>query len=487
MFIKTANSMHRLYKTIASIRPASEIANFSFANAVILISATFSVVLFVSTYSTLPGLLVFGHDEVHYYRDFSFKLIEDGRWLNYLLHDLLRSVSLGVWSVLLLLSVWILFFNLGMSITRDIGYSVIISSTISLSYPFVEQSLWPATTIPAVVILLVISWLVSKGVSHFKIYLFGGALLFGTMQIFYFLLPLFFLGSFVNERLSVSRQSVLALQHIAYWVAGAFAGVMVMVLFVYLKTGHLGVKPAAWRQTMPAHNITELLGNIIYVKNAFTLQLSNLFRISVGDGIYFLPVLFALIIFQIQKLCKSFHILAILFAVCISFFVFSIPLAAVIQSRSLVALTAASILFFVVLHKPQGALRLLSIFFLLMISINYAKFGADYLNRHKSQTEFFHGKIKNMMPSYPSSYSALVLMGSIDNNTPEAQVFNSPPLMHAIIYSLGARDFWDCRQGLDRRCDDLPLGDFIKREPLSDGNLVFSVNKDNVGIITYAP
>lgn len=463
----------------------NRITAISLQNYFILLSASFSVILFLSTYSILPSLNVFGHDEIHYYRDFSFKLIEDGRWLNHFLHDLLRDISLSVWSVVLPVMTWFLFFSLAMSITDDHGYSAIIASTVSLSYPLIEQSLWPATTIPTVIVLLFMSYLIKQGISHLKVYLLSGVLLFGAMQNFYFLLPLFFLNYFLDEKRTASDQWQLALKHMVYWIAGACAGVLMMFLLVYLHTGHFGVKPAPWRRTMPIHDLSDLVRNIIYIKDIFLAQLEHLFKISIGDSFYIVYLLFALILFQLKNIVKSSHVVIILLAVAISFFLFSLPLAPLIHSRSLIALTAAAILFWVAFGKTKGILRYLTIIILLAVSLNYSRFGVDYFRRHQEQSEFFRAKIKNIIPGFPTSYSALALFGSIEHPSREADIFNSPPLMRAIIHSLGVSDIWDCRERSDSRCDNLVSTAILASESFPDGNLTFSVNGDRVGIISY--
>lgn len=479
--------MQPLFLALATFRSWFEnsITNISFQKYFILLSASFSIILFLSTYSILPSLNVFGHDEVHYYRDFSFKLIEDGRWLNHILHDLLRDVSLNVWAIVLPVLTWFLFFSLGMSITQNHGYSVIIASTISLSYPLIEQSLWPATSIPAVIVLLFISYLIKQGISHLKIYLLSGMLLFGTMQNFYFLLPLFFLNYFLDKNRTISNQWQTALKHMVYWVAGACAGVLIMFSLVYLYTGHFGVKPAPWRRIMPVHDLADLVRNIIYIKDVFWVQLEHLFRISVGNSLYIVILLLTLIPFQLKNIVKSSHILLILLAVAFSFFLFSVPLAPLILSRSLIALTAAAILLWIVFGKTVGVLHYLTIIVLLAVSLNYSKFGADYFRKHQEHSEFFRAKIKNIIPGFPTSYSTLALFGSIEHPSPEADIFNSPPLMRAIIYSLGVSDILDCRERLDNRCDILAPSTVLANESFPGGNLTFSVSGDKVGIISY--
>ena len=49
-----------------------------------MVAALLSMLLVASAYSQLSNLHVFGHDEVHYNHYFQLKLLQDGRWLNYI-------------------------------------------------------------------------------------------------------------------------------------------------------------------------------------------------------------------------------------------------------------------------------------------------------------------------------------------------------------------------------------------------------------------
>lgn len=460
---------------------------FSVERAFILLAAVVSVTLFVAAYAALPGLSVFGHDEVHYYKDFSFKLKEDGRWLNYTLHHFLRGVPPGIWATLLLLSTWGLFFRWARSLTQDAAYSAVIASTLALAYPFVEQSLWPATTFPAIAVLLLLGWLAERGVSYVRIYLLGGVLLFGAMQSFYFLLPIFFLGAAAGRPMPLAQQLGFLGKHMVAWVLGSVLGVLVMSVIIYLYTGQFGVRPAAWRESMPAHNAAELVRNFLHVGAALGTQLREFFQHSAGRGAFLSLVVAVLMLGRIRHVFSQAHAVLILAAVFLSFFAFSVPLAPIIQSRSLVAMTTALLLVLVVWSPAERHLRWLSALALVLISWNYSQTAQAYLGRHVQRTEFVLEKLQGLIPGYPAEYKAVTVFGTMDGAAKEAEIFNSPPLMHPIVYAMGARDYWDCRQQIDPRCDALEAGAVVAAVPFAQGRLTFSVNQDRVGTIRFEP
>ena len=454
------------------------------ANLLVGVCAVLALALLVSTYATLPGLTVFGHDDVHYYKDFTFKLGEDGRWLNYLLHDFLRSIPPGTWAVMLLLLSWLLFFRLAAAAGFDTRYAALTASTILLAYPFVEQSLWPATTIPAVVILLVAGMFVERGVPHPIIYLLCGILLFGTLQSFYFLVPLFFLGQFMTRQDTTSRRWSPLLGHMTWWVIGAVAGVVVMSFVLLQMTGHFGVQPAPWRRTQPVHDLAGLLRNMVYVVSAFYVQAAQLLRVAGADGRGFVAILGLVALWRARTLPGMYPALLVLAAVVAAFFAFSIPLAPLIGNRSLVAMAAAFVLFIALLPGPSIVGRALGALLLMTVSYSFSTNGTALLARHKAETLYFYDKFRGLVPGEPGGYSAIALFGTISDHAPEARLFNQPPRMHAVVYALGAREYRDCRQE-DSRCDGLIDGEPLAVVPFSRGQLLFSVDSDNVAIIRY--
>ncbi|WP_295400213.1 hypothetical protein [uncultured Thiocystis sp.] len=454
------------------------------ANPLVGACAILALALLVSTYATLPGLTVFGHDEVHYYKDFTFKLSEDGRWLNYLLHDFLRSIPPGTWAVMLLVASWLLFFRLAVAAGFDTGYAALTTSTILLAYPFVEQSLWPATTIPAVVILLGAGILAERGVPHPFIYLLCGMLLFGTLQSFYFLVPLLFLGQFMTRQSTTTRRWSLLLGHMTWWVIGAVVGVFFMSFILLQMTGRFGVQPAAWRHTQPVRDLAGLLRNMVYVASAFYEQAAQLLRVSGADGRGFVAILALAALLRARTLFGLHPTLMVLAAVATGFFAFSIPLAPLIGSRNLVAMAAAFVLSIALLPGPSIAGLSVGALLLLAVSYGFSANGTALLARHKAETLYFYDKFRNLVPGQPDSYSAIALFGTISDGAQEARTFNQPSYMHAVAYALGAREYRDCRQE-DSRCDGLTDGEPLATLPFSRGQLLFSVDSGNVAIIRY--
>lgn len=456
------------------------------ARSVIALAALLAGVLLLSAFSALPWLPVFGHDEVHYYEDFSLKLVEDGRWLNDLLHGFLRSIPPGTWAVLFLAASWLLFYRLARSLAFDPAYAVLVASTILLANPFVELSLWPATAIPAVVLLLAASVAIERGAPHPLVYLLWGVLIFGTMQTYYFLLPLFFLRDFIPAREDRAGRWRLLLSHLIWWIAGAVAGVLAMAAALWLMSGHFGPQPADWRLTRPVEDVTSLVNNTVYVSASFAQHVERLLRwagITFANAVWYLLALGTAFWLGFRHLLAARQALLLLAAVLVSFFAFSIPLAPVIDQRSLVALAAAGVLCLALVPGPSAAGRVIVALLLLKIAHGFSVRGESYLATHEAETRFFYEKLQQLIPGHPTTYAAMALEGTMDEARPEARIFNDPSRMHPVFIALGVSKYLDCR--VQSRCDEVGKGVAFAALPLARGRLEFRVDEANIGIVRY--
>jgi hypothetical protein len=448
-------------------------------------AAILSLALLVSAYAALPGLNVFGHDDVIYYPDWNFKLIEEGRWVNFLLHDFLRSIPPGTWAVTLLVSAWILFFRLGRSCNFDIPYSTLVASTIVLCAPLVEQSIWPATDMSAVIILLLVGVLAERDVPFPVIYVFSGILLFGALQSFYFLVPLFFIGNFLDTSDNDEQRRLNLFKHLVWWVLGSIVGVLFVFTILWLKTGHFGIQPAAWRLTRPIHDFAGLIRNIRLVTNAFWGYNAQLLKSANVFSSWFFASIVLICIVRIRGLIAIRHAIVLVAAVAAGFFVFSIPLAPRIELRNLIALGAALIFFIALLPGSSSLGRFVGTLLLLALSYGFSTYGESFISRHRTETNFFYHKLQQLMPGPPSSYSAVALFGLMSEKSSDAGLFNNGPRMYAIFRALGVENYHDCRRFMDKLCSTLVASKPLAMAPLGRGHLLFSINANNIAIIHF--
>jgi hypothetical protein len=455
----------------------------SAADVVVKAAAVLAFLYLLAGYIALPSLPVFGHDEVHYYSDFYFKLVEDGRWLDYLLHDFLRSIPLPIWSLVYVALWWSIIYRIARACVADVPYAALVTSTALLASPFVEMSLWPASVVPALLAAWLAILMQRRGIAYPFIYVVSGMLMFGAMQTMYFMLPLLFLPQLLDSNPPARSRSLLLLKHMLWWVAGSVAGVLLLCVMLWLLAGIYFPQPAEWRTTRPIVDASSLLANIRYVIASFTTHLETLLRQS-GVTWGFILTVAAVALLRIRALLAQTPALLSMSAVLISFFVFSIPLAPVIHPRSLIAMAAVVILFLALLPGTTAVGRVLGAVLLIKLSFHSAQRSQDYLEAQRAETAVFMHELRDLFPGYPMAYTALALYGTMDPARPEARRFNDGSLMHPLMMSLGVESFLDCK--IPKRCDNVGVGgEPISVLPFAGGQLELSVTPANIGIIRY--
>ena len=451
---------------------------------VVTAAAVLAMVFLVSAYLALPALPVFGHDEVHYYTNFYFKLVEDGRWMNYLLHDFLRSIPLPVWSVLYVGLWWALMYRIARGCGFDVAYATLVAATIVLASPFMEMSLWPASVVPSLLLIGLAILMQAKGAAYPVIYMVSGILMFGAMQSMYFLLPLLFLREFLDESAPMRARWWLLLRHMAWWVAGSVAGVLVVCVMLRLLAGIWFVEPPEWRNTHPVQDISSLVDNLVYVARNLTGYLEALLRHG-GVTYGYILICAAIALLRVRALFSQAPALLLLAAVLLAFFAFSVPLAPVIHLRSLFAMAVAVILGLAILPGATPLGRVAAALLLLKLAPHYSLRDQDYLETQRAETSVLLTELRELFPGYPTNYAALALVGEMDPAKPEANRFNDGSRMHPIFVSLGVWDFLDCK--IPKRCDRVgETGEVIAVQPYAGGQFELSVDAvNNIGVVRY--
>jgi hypothetical protein len=454
------------------------------ANFVVGCAAVLGVLFLLSGYLALPTLPVFGHDEVHYYVDFGFKLVEDGRWLNYILHDFLRSMPLPIWSLLYVGMWWALMYRVARGCGFDKAYATLIAATIVMATPFLEMSLWPASVVPSLLLIGVAIAMQDRGVPYPVIYMVSGMLMFGAMQSMYFLLPLLFLREFLDINATQRTRWLLLLRHILWWVAGAVAGVIVVCLMLRIFAGAWFIKAPEWRNVHPVEDFASLYANLIYVNRNLVWYLELSLRQG-GVTYGFIAIAAAIALLRVRTLYRQAPALLVLLAVLLSFFAFSVPLAPVIHMRSLFAMSTVAILGIAILPGLAPPGRAAGALLLLVLVQHYASYAQDYLDVQRAETTILLDELHRLFDGYPAAYAALALEGEMDPSKPEANRFNDGPRMHPIFVTLGVWDFLDCK--IPQRCDRIgETGEVIAVESYAGGQFELSVDAvNNIGVVRY--
>lgn len=444
-------------------------------------------ILLLGTYAVLGAIVVWGHDEVHYYPDFGSKLVEDGRWINFLLHDLLRAQPPWTWA-LAWFAGWIaLFYRAARDLALPRPESLTFACIVLLTFPFVEQVLWPATSFPALAALLLLQLATRRGLPVPAVCLVGGVAIFGSIQSFYFLLPLLFLGRLFDAEATAGERWRRFVAHMAWWIAGAAAGVLSMSIAVWALSGQFGVTPASWRDVQAIERAADLLRNLDHVGGWLEVYLRTLLA-SLGLGTAAIAALVAaLVLARIRRLPDALPGVAMLAAVALGFFAMSVPLAPVIHGRSLLACAAAVVLAVVLLPGRGSAGRIAGCVIGVALAWHASLVANRILREHHVDTRFVQRKLEALLPASPAAFSAIALHGSLPADDPLAPVFNEPSNMHGLVHAAGARAYLDCRISHDPRCAAIAPPSLTQALPLGSGELWFAPGPDGLAIVGWRP
>ncbi|WP_266183422.1 hypothetical protein [Dyella humicola] len=413
-----------------------------------------AMILVVFAYYLLFSFQVYGYDEPHYYLDWTFKLKEEGRWINFLLHDFLRTSPLTGDAVLFVIVAWVVLYRIGLNMTTRRADACLIASVLLVAAPFADLSPWAASSLPTMVTLLGLSLLASRYGNYRLVYLLGGGLLFGMLQNYYFILPLFFLRDFSPNKLEPRPYAARLLSHGMYWIAGSIVGLICSVAAVYFLTGQLGIVPAPWRHAMPAHNLHDVIRNIHYVGANLKEQKRFLVGIATKQSAVFGVLVAILAVLRVPAWRHEIPRLLVISAVGLSFFAFSVPLAPIIQTRSVITLSIALTLIALVPYEQRFLARVLSIVLLTWAGWNMMVYAHTSFERQKNGNEFVLRGIENALPHAPYGYQAVAIFGEMDSKFPESRILNSPPQMVAIVQAVGAPSYINCMTKSDV-CDVL--------------------------------
>lgn len=470
----------------------------SFQQAILLLLVALPLLLAADFIIQLSSLSVFGHDEVHYYPNFDFKLIQDGRWLNYLLHDFLRSLPLNVWSWMTGLTIFSSFFLLARMVQGNNFLAAVFASAVLLSPPVSQQILWPASSFVGFAIIFLIfllKWF-RPNLHPWFFYLAGGVAAFGSIQGLYLLMPLLFISNVfgVESKPLIYRAKYLIL-HIVGFVMGAIMGLLGITLALLVLRGEPRLQPAGWRQTSPANNLEGLGSNLEKVSSDFVHHVTKLATSSLDGPTFAIGVTFSIFVLALIlsfNLVKTPFTTIILLMVFASFFVLSIPLAPIIQTRSLVAMYSALLVTLLILNRKATVGRyFISLGLLVIVSLNYGAAAHSYLDRHEATVSFYLEHFSNS-PSQNVDYRGLVLRQ--DGNQSSRQnnaLLPSPPRLRPIALEAGYKTYRDCRTEESNFCQGITQSlshvrpETVEARSFMSGKLIFT-ELSNWLVITYS-
>lgn len=285
----------------------------------------------------------------------SYDLTALGRWLNYLLFPVLKTLN-GQAALFLNLSCLFAFaFIAARRYVGDSAYALAFAALCIQAPNLTHQLTWPLATLPATAILAVAAFTV-RALPIYAFYALFGVLLVGTFQYFYYLLPLLHLPLLASSGLRAGFRS-LTTRIVPAWVLGFLVGNLWMLAVVYaatllgLGTGQIGLPLEEWRDPRPVHGLDDLMGNVAKAVAGMQIALDRLLL-----SIRWLPelarvllpygVAIAWIALAVSGRCRHLPAKLLFAGVAVAEFAATIPLGITLSFRAVtpLALGAAALL-----------------------------------------------------------------------------------------------------------------------------------------------
>ncbi|NOR79859.1 MAG: hypothetical protein GQ529_03355 [Methyloprofundus sp.] len=395
----------------------NKITNFLYLNSenikinyLYLTILLFSTFLAISIFYDIFQIHIYRHDALYYMPNddtyYRAKVATEGRWINYILFNVLTLISGSILSIFVLLSFGYFIFTATYKWTKNYYYSLIVSLLFIQIPSFYDLITWPATSTPAFLVLL-LSVILQKRLNIFFYFVLFGILFFGTMSNYYYLLPLLYLSYLKNHNCKQNIKFV-SFKLIPAWAIGFIAGYIVTQLIIYINFDHF-MKIALWRGPHYIHSIHDLIENISRSINYLERDIKSIFL----NSWLVLLFIFSLIVGIIDRRKYLVFIpIGLFYLIVVIHYFIVIPVGIYISPRTIVAtwVGVLTIFFFVPSIKNWQIYLLTPI----IVFISYRLYLDNHHNLqwYGNVTNTHFNKLLSESPKSPDKYKGVILYAS---------------------------------------------------------------------------
>lgn len=343
------------------------------------------LILVVSQLTIFLNVDVWRQDSMHYVSTYADKLSEEGRWINYLLFNILK-VTPSAFSILISYFCLAFFsYSVIQRVVKHWQYSLALALLI-LTTPVLAVLLeWPDTLFPAFLILAV-AVSESKKLPDYIFFPLFSCLFFGTYSAFYFLLPLLFLEK--QSWKTFFRLGII-------WIVSFLVGYAITNGIVHHLTGGF-IQISSWREPHYIKTSQDFFINLKHVNENLINHLKK-YRDVVTPGIFNAALIYLL--FR----CRSLNawLAVILGLVCaLSIYVTAIPLGIIVQERTSLILWVAVLCTLFCQHSSSKGYRTLGFYLMLLFGVKMSIVSYSSISSYSNVTASLVNQIKLAIP-YP--------------------------------------------------------------------------------------
>ncbi|MGK0654919.1 MULTISPECIES: hypothetical protein [unclassified Methylococcus] len=286
-------------------------------------------------------------------------------------------------------------------------YSLLLSLLCLQIYPLYLQILWPATSLPAY-LLLAFAALIASRLGIWKFYMLFGVLCFGTLSNIYYILPLLHLN-LADEGESKDDANTTLFRILSAWGCGFALGYFSMLSILCLATGQLGLELAEWRQPHFVHSVKDIAENIDRSATYFLSHIQNIF----SDYIRTWILLAAMAIQFLWNKNKRHNITAIIsLAIIAAHYVIILPTGIIYSTRTAMATWSGIICLAFMASSSEGTRWLWLSPLAVLLTFSFAKQNESALAWYSTITNYWKTALLESTPLPPHQYNGLVFFSN---------------------------------------------------------------------------
>lgn len=342
------------------------------------------------------------HDGLPYLESYESRLITEGRWVNFLLFDLLRAVPQeAAWIISFSCFAWFFYF-ISMRVLENRDHAVLAAAAF-MATPALFAQLNASVTILPAALLLALSTLLVDRVRYAILIPLLSVLNFGMYSWIIYLFPLLYL----DRRFTASRARwIWWTKFVCVWALSFVAGFIFANMLVFRFTG-TGIQIADWRQPDPATDFGGLAANIGDNFLQIPVHVANLLPAVI-------PLLVAGLILVIRfprqerrwEIAGLFTVIGLTLVVC--HYVIVAPAGITIQYRTLVPVHVGLTLIFLSLYFVADRRAVVVLGFLL---IGLPAWYASYRNVHWfcETSSAIRADVRRHFPEGSHAYAGIIV------------------------------------------------------------------------------
>lgn len=344
------------------------------------------------------------HDSAFYFANYIGKLKEEGRWINYLLFNVIREINPIVSILIHMLCLGYFSYKISNNIVKDEKISFMFSLAVISIPNFYSQIVWPVTSLPAFLFLFFLPYLSSK-LSKIQLFLISSIIFFGTFSNYYFLLPLIYLPEFYSKEFSKENLIKFLKEIILPWVICFLIGYISANIITYLITGQL-ITLASWRKATPINSISQLVKNFEKISNYFYRDLKQIIK-SLGKINSILLLFFGFMTIQKNKIYYITSCILVILALYVTTLYHGIAIA---ERTSLVTWIGIAFLFLLnkIKFDKDGTVNII---LCLIVTISFARSSYKNIYNHSFLTQIYEKELINgKLKLEPHKYNKVIIL-----------------------------------------------------------------------------